>query len=100
MSNPSGRRKVKTDPLPASLPVVLGVPFGAGPTHVMEFGPVLIEQASGYILQDFAQVDHHLVENAPSSSLSHDPLRPTFRPYRLPVPSFVAIVRSANQFAT
>jgi len=30
-------------------PVVLGVPFGTGPAHVMEFGPVGIEQASGQI---------------------------------------------------
>ena len=74
-------------------PVVLGVPFGAAPAHVMEFGPVGVEQASGQILQHFAQVDHHVVGSAPSSSLSHGPLRPTFRPYRLPVPSFAAIVR-------
>src|SRR6266540_3771374 len=29
--------------------VALGVPFGAGSAHVMEFGPIGIEQASGQI---------------------------------------------------
>src|SRR5947209_407583 len=58
--------------------VVLGVPFGAGSAHVMEFGPIGIEQASGQILQRFAQIGHHRVGSA-SSSLSHGPL---------PAPSF------------
>jgi hypothetical protein len=58
--------------------VVLGVPFGAGSAHVMEFGPIGIEQASGQILQRFAQIDHHRVGSR-SSSLSHGPL---------PAPSF------------
>jgi len=58
--------------------VVLSVPFGAGSTHVMEFGPIGIEQASGQILQRFAQIGHHRVGSA-SSSLSHGPL---------PAPSF------------
>jgi hypothetical protein len=58
--------------------VVLGVPFGAGAAHVMEFGPIGIEQASGQILQRFAQIDHHRVGSR-SSSLSHGPL---------PAPSF------------
>src|SRR5256886_13006833 len=53
--------------------VVLSVPFGAGSTHVMEFGPIGIEQASGQILQRFAQIGHHRVGSA-SSSLSHGPL--------------------------
>jgi transposase len=57
---------------------VLGVPFGAGSAHVMEFGPIGIEQASGQILQRFAQIGHHRVGSA-SSSLSHGPL---------PAPSF------------
>jgi carboxyl-terminal processing protease len=58
--------------------VVLGVPFGAGSAHVMEFGAIGIEQASGQILQRFAQIGHHRVGSA-SSSLSHGPL---------PAPSF------------
>ena len=53
--------------------VVLGVPFGAGSAHVMEFGPIGIEQASGQIVQRFAQIDHHRVGSR-SSSLSHGPL--------------------------
>src|SRR6266566_245551 len=59
--------------------VVLGVPFGAGSAHVMEFGPIGIEQASGEVLQRFAQIGHHRVGSA-SSSLSHGPLPAPFFP--------------------
>jgi hypothetical protein len=63
--------------------VVLGVPFGAGSAHVMEFGPIGIEQASGQILQRFAQIDHHRVGRR-SSSLSHGPLPAPFFPGHCP----------------
>src|SRR5262249_12907972 len=31
----------------ASRPLVLGVPFGTGSAHVIEFRPIVVEQASG-----------------------------------------------------
>src|SRR5436305_14117960 len=58
--------------------VVLGVPFGTGPAHVMEFGPVRIEQEIGEILQGFAQIGHHRAVSASSYCLSHGPLPPSF----------------------
>jgi hypothetical protein len=45
-------------------PIVLGVPFGARSAHIMEFGPVRIEEVFGQILQRFAQIGHHRVDGA------------------------------------
>src|SRR5215472_13065446 len=71
-------------------PVVLGVPLGTGSAHVIELGPVRIEQAS-----------RHAVRSAASSRLFHDPLRSTLRltgspfrsvliPWSAPLPPIIA----------
>jgi hypothetical protein len=37
-------------------PVVLGVPLGTGPAHVMQLRPVAIEQASGQVLNEVGEI--------------------------------------------
>src|SRR5919197_1058124 len=65
-------------------PVVLGVPFGTGPAHVIKFGPVRVEEAAGQVLQELGDIgqDARLlaVAGVASSYLFHDPLRRTFPP--------------------
>src|SRR5215471_10882790 len=68
-------------------PVVLGVPFGPGPAHVIKFGPVRVEKAPGQVLHELGDIgqDARLlaVAGVASSYLFHDPLRRAFR--RLPI---------------
>src|SRR5215831_10721839 len=58
-------------------PVVLGVPFGPGPAHVIKFGPVRVEKASGQVLHELGDIgqDARLlaVAGVASSYLFHDP---------------------------
>lgn len=59
-------------------PVVLGVPFGTGPAHVIKFGPVRVEKAPGQALHEIDDIgqDARLVAAVPgvaSSCLFHDP---------------------------
>src|SRR6516225_3692805 len=64
-------------------PVVLGVPLGTGSAHVIELGPVRIEQASRQAVRELGEIGQyarrHAVRSAASSRLFHDPLRSTLR---------------------
>src|ERR1700730_14445631 len=64
-------------------PVVLGVPLGTGSAHVIELGPVRIEQASRQAVRELGEIGEyarrHAVCGAASSRLFHDPLRSTLR---------------------
>src|SRR6478735_4092155 len=64
-------------------PVVLGVPLGTGSAHVIELGPVRIEQASRQAVRELGEIGQyarrHPVRSAASSRLFHDPLRSTLR---------------------
>src|SRR5262252_8904695 len=64
-------------------PVVLGVPLGTGSAHVIELGPVRIEQASRQAVRELGKIGQyarrHGVRSAASSRLFHDPLRSTLR---------------------
>src|SRR5262249_3071415 len=70
-------------------PVVIGVPLWTGSAHVIELGPVWIEQASGQSVRELGEIGQHArchaLRSTASSCLSHDPLRSTFRRYRSPV---------------
>src|SRR6266849_8475124 len=64
-------------------PLVLGVPLGTGSAHVIELGPVRIEQASRQAVRELGEIGEyarrHAVRGAASSRLFHDPLRSTLR---------------------
>src|SRR5262249_8222002 len=64
-------------------PVVLSVPLGTGSAHVIELGPVRIEQASRQAVCELREIGQyarrHAVRSAASSRLFHDPLRSTLR---------------------
>jgi hypothetical protein len=60
-------------------PVVLGMPLGARAAHIVELGPVSVEQASGQVLEEVGEVGGQALGLAavgrPANWLSHDPLR-------------------------
>jgi len=62
-------------------PVVLCVPLRTGSAHVIELGPVWIEQASGQRVHELREIGQHArcdaLRSTASSCLSHDPLRST-----------------------
>src|SRR6516164_5404636 len=64
-------------------PLMLGVPFGTGSAHVIELGPVRIEQASRQVVSELGEIGQyarrHAVRSAASSRLFHDPLRSALR---------------------
>src|SRR5260221_13013810 len=64
-------------------PLVLGVPLGTGSAHVIELGPVRIEQASGQAVRELGEIGEyarrHAACGAASSRLFNDPLRSTSR---------------------
>src|SRR6516162_3354787 len=85
--------------------VVLGVPLGTGSAHVIELGPVRIEQASHQAVRELGEIGQyarrHAVRSAASSRLFHDPLRSTLRltgspfrsvliPWSAPLPPIIA----------
>src|SRR5262245_852000 len=54
------------------------MPLGAGPAHVVQFGPVGIEEALGHALEEVGKVGGQTLRLAvgqPANCLSHDPLR-------------------------
>src|SRR5262249_56616769 len=61
--------------------VVLGMPLRTGPAHVIELGPVWIEQASGQRVHELGEIGQHarchVMGSTASSCLSHYPLRST-----------------------
>src|SRR6516162_485430 len=86
-------------------PLVLGVPLGTGAAHVIELGPVRIEQASRQAVRELGEIGQyarrHAVRGAASSRLFHDPLRSTLRltgspfrsvliPWSAPLPPIIA----------
>ena len=76
-------------------PIVFGMPFGARPAHVIEFGPVRIEQGPGQTLHELGKIGQTAgcpaVAPIALSSLFHDPSGDI---RRLPVRS-VPLVQSA-----
>src|SRR5262249_49441395 len=64
-------------------PVVLGVPLGTGSAHVIELGPVRIEQASRQIVRELGEIGEYArrraVRGPASSRLFHDRFRSTLR---------------------
>src|SRR5712691_4119889 len=57
--------------------IVLGVPLGAGTAHVVQLGPVAVEQALGQVPEDVGEVSGQTLGLAaggqPANCLSHDP---------------------------
>src|SRR3977135_191967 len=62
-------------PIGDGYPVVLGMPLGPGPAHVMLLGSVRVEQAPGQILHEFGEIGRQARRLV--NCLSHDPLRST-----------------------
>jgi hypothetical protein len=49
-------------------PVVFGVPFGARPAHIIEFGPIWIEQALCQSLHEFGEVGQYACPALPRAT--------------------------------